>query len=258
MFVLVVNIRIKPENVERWTKMALENAREARKEPGCRQFDVLVDPKDKTKVMLYEIYNDEQAFEAHQQTPHFKKYLARRCHSSPRASAGVHASRAVKLAYALLLVAAQALAQSYPTKAVKVMVACRPAARRHRGARGGPGSRRGARPAGDNREPPGRERDHRQRAGGEGAARRPHARLYLHHARHQSDAESRSCPTTRCAISRRCRWSGSSRWCCSRTPSFPASTVQELIAAAKANPGKIDYGASDAAARHTSPPSSSR
>jgi len=29
--------------------MALENAREARKEPGCRQFDVLVDPKDKTK-----------------------------------------------------------------------------------------------------------------------------------------------------------------------------------------------------------------
>ena len=76
MFVLVVNIRIKPENVERWMKMALDNAREARKEPGCRQFDVLYDPKDKTKVMLYEIYTDDKAFEAHQQTPHFKKYLA--------------------------------------------------------------------------------------------------------------------------------------------------------------------------------------
>ena len=76
MFVLVVNIKIKPENVERWMKMALENAREARKEPGCRQFEVLVDPKDKTKIMLFEIYNDESAFEAHQQTPHFKKYLA--------------------------------------------------------------------------------------------------------------------------------------------------------------------------------------
>jgi len=75
-FVLVVNIRIKPENVERWMPMALENAREARKEPGCRQFDVLVDPKDKTKVMLYEIYDDEKAFETHQQTAHFKKYLA--------------------------------------------------------------------------------------------------------------------------------------------------------------------------------------
>ena len=75
-FVLVVSIRIKPENVERWMKMALENAREARKEPGCRQFEVLVDPKEKTRVLLFEIYDDEKAFEAHQQTPHFKKYLA--------------------------------------------------------------------------------------------------------------------------------------------------------------------------------------
>jgi quinol monooxygenase YgiN len=75
-FVLVVNIRIKPENVDRWMKMALENAREARKEPGCRQFEVLVDPKDKTKVVLFEIYDDDKAFETHQQTPHFKKYLA--------------------------------------------------------------------------------------------------------------------------------------------------------------------------------------
>jgi autoinducer 2-degrading protein len=75
-FVLVVNIRIKPENVERWMNMALENAREARKEPGCRQFEVLVDPKERTKVLLFEIYDDDKAFEAHQATPHFKKYLA--------------------------------------------------------------------------------------------------------------------------------------------------------------------------------------
>jgi quinol monooxygenase YgiN len=26
--------------------------------------------------MLFEVYDDEKAFEAHQQTPHFKKYLA--------------------------------------------------------------------------------------------------------------------------------------------------------------------------------------
>ena len=75
-FALVVNIRIKPENVDRFMQGLLANAREARKEPGCRQFDVLVDAADKTKVMLYEIYNDEKAFETHQQTPHFKKYVA--------------------------------------------------------------------------------------------------------------------------------------------------------------------------------------
>jgi autoinducer 2-degrading protein len=76
MFVLVVHLRAKPENVDKFMQALQVNAREARKEPGCKQFDVLVDPNDKTKLMLYEVYNDEQAFEAHQQTPHFKKYLA--------------------------------------------------------------------------------------------------------------------------------------------------------------------------------------
>ena len=75
-FVLVVNIRIKPESVDKFMQGLKANAREARKEPGCRQFEVLVDPKEPTKVMLYEVYNDEKAFEAHQQTPHFKKYVA--------------------------------------------------------------------------------------------------------------------------------------------------------------------------------------
>ena len=72
----MVNIRIKPESVDAFMKTLTGERRAARKEPGCQQFDVLVDPKDKTKVMLYEVYNDEKAFEAHQQTPHFKKYLA--------------------------------------------------------------------------------------------------------------------------------------------------------------------------------------
>lgn len=75
-FVLLVNIRIRPENVERFMKGIGENARAARKEPGCRQFEVLADPKDKAKVVLFEVYDDEKAFEAHQATPHFKKYLA--------------------------------------------------------------------------------------------------------------------------------------------------------------------------------------
>jgi (4S)-4-hydroxy-5-phosphonooxypentane-2,3-dione isomerase len=76
MFVLAVQIRIKPESVDAFMSKLAENAKNARKEPGCKQFDVLVDPSDKTKVMLYEVYNDEKAFEAHQATPHFKKYLA--------------------------------------------------------------------------------------------------------------------------------------------------------------------------------------
>ena len=75
-YVLQVDLRIKRENVDAFMKKVLENAAHARTEPGCRHFDVLVDPKDPTRAMLYEIYDDERAFEAHRQTEHFKLYAA--------------------------------------------------------------------------------------------------------------------------------------------------------------------------------------
>jgi quinol monooxygenase YgiN len=37
---------------------------------------VLVDPQDKTSIMLFEVYDDQKAFEAHQAGDAFKKYLA--------------------------------------------------------------------------------------------------------------------------------------------------------------------------------------
>ena len=75
-FVLQVSIHIKPENVDAFMPKILENAAAARKEPGCKQFDVVVDPKDRTQLMLYEVYADEKAFEEHQKGAAFKKYIA--------------------------------------------------------------------------------------------------------------------------------------------------------------------------------------
>lgn len=75
-FVLQVSIHIKPENVDAFMKKLHENAAAARKEPGCKQFDVVFDPKDRAQVMLYEVYADEKAFEEHQKGAAFKKYVA--------------------------------------------------------------------------------------------------------------------------------------------------------------------------------------
>ena len=75
-FVLQVAIRIKPGNIDAFMAKVLENAASARQEPGCKQFDVVVDPKDPTSVMLYEVYADEKAFGEHQQGEAFKKYVA--------------------------------------------------------------------------------------------------------------------------------------------------------------------------------------
>ena len=73
--VLQVLIRIKPENVDAFMQKLAANAAAARAEPGCQTFQVLVDPKEKTKVMLYEIYKDETAFQHHQAQPAFKAYV---------------------------------------------------------------------------------------------------------------------------------------------------------------------------------------
>ena len=74
-FVLVVNISIKPENVAAFMSEITANALAARKETGCKQFEVLVDPQDKTKLMLFEVYDSEAAFQQHQGTAAFKHYL---------------------------------------------------------------------------------------------------------------------------------------------------------------------------------------
>jgi len=74
--VLQVNIKVKAENVDAFMKKVIENAEAARGEPGCRQFEVLVDPGDKTRLMLFEVYDDQKAFEAHQAGAAFKQYLA--------------------------------------------------------------------------------------------------------------------------------------------------------------------------------------
>jgi quinol monooxygenase YgiN len=75
-FTLIVHLQIKPDQVDRFMEMALENAAASRSsESGCQQFDVLVDPEDPTKIAFYEVYDNKQAFESHLETAHFKKYF---------------------------------------------------------------------------------------------------------------------------------------------------------------------------------------
>ena len=47
----------------------------ARAEPGMALLTVHQDNADPAKFMFYEIYDDAAAFEAHQQTPHFRTMI---------------------------------------------------------------------------------------------------------------------------------------------------------------------------------------
>jgi autoinducer 2-degrading protein len=74
MFVVVVKIQVLTQSVGAFVAATLENARGSRSEPGNLRFDVLQMNDDPARFTLYEVYTDELAFKAHQQTPHYLKW----------------------------------------------------------------------------------------------------------------------------------------------------------------------------------------
>jgi autoinducer 2-degrading protein len=71
MYVVAVNVWVKPELVEAFHQATLQNARATRNEPGNVRFDVLQAEDDSARFLLYECYAGKPDFLAHQQTPHY-------------------------------------------------------------------------------------------------------------------------------------------------------------------------------------------
>jgi (4S)-4-hydroxy-5-phosphonooxypentane-2,3-dione isomerase len=74
--VVVVDLDIAPGQIDAYLAAGKVNAAAAVTEPGCRAFDIAVSDKDPSHVLLVEVYDNLAAFEAHQATDHFKKYVA--------------------------------------------------------------------------------------------------------------------------------------------------------------------------------------
>ena len=75
--IIYVEFIIKAAAVERFHALILENARlSLEREPGCRRFDVLIDAAAPNRIVLYEIYKDPAAFDAHMASAHFKAFAA--------------------------------------------------------------------------------------------------------------------------------------------------------------------------------------
>lgn len=76
-YVITVEFDIAPQHWDSFMPLMAANAEASRRdEPGCRRFDVCVPRDAANRVFLYEIYDDEAAFQAHLQTSHFKSFAA--------------------------------------------------------------------------------------------------------------------------------------------------------------------------------------
>jgi autoinducer 2-degrading protein len=72
MQALIVEFLIRPEHVRPFEAAVTENAQVSRStEPGCRQFDICRDPARPERFLLYELYDDEAAVQAHLHSAHF-------------------------------------------------------------------------------------------------------------------------------------------------------------------------------------------
>ena len=72
LFVVVVEFHLKPGAQSEFRALIDANAdASVKNEPGCLQFDVLEPEGEGDRVLLYEIYTDKTAFDAHLQSEHF-------------------------------------------------------------------------------------------------------------------------------------------------------------------------------------------
>ena len=72
MFSLTVQLEVQPEDREEFLAAITANAEASvRNEPGCHRFDVTAVEGDESRFVLYELYDDADAFEAHKRAPHF-------------------------------------------------------------------------------------------------------------------------------------------------------------------------------------------
>jgi autoinducer 2-degrading protein len=71
-FVITVDFNLKPGAMAEFRRLVDRNAQEScRNEPGCSRFDVLIPVGQNDRILLYEIYSDRAAFDAHLKTPHY-------------------------------------------------------------------------------------------------------------------------------------------------------------------------------------------
>ena len=74
MLIVHVHVQVKPECVEAFRRITIENARNSVKEAGIARFDVVQQLDDVTQFVLVEVYRNPAAPARHKETPHYQAW----------------------------------------------------------------------------------------------------------------------------------------------------------------------------------------
>lgn len=77
MHVVTVVFEVHEAEAEKFRKRVRQQAADSvAREPGCRRFDVSCDPGSAARFFLYEIYDSQESFDGHRETPHYQDFNA--------------------------------------------------------------------------------------------------------------------------------------------------------------------------------------
>jgi autoinducer 2-degrading protein len=74
MFTVIVHAHVKPESINAFKAITLDNARNSIQEPGIARFDFYQQTDDSTRFTLIEIYRSEDAPIKHRETAHYIRW----------------------------------------------------------------------------------------------------------------------------------------------------------------------------------------
>ena len=73
MLIVHVFVHVKPECIEAFREVSLDNARNSVLEPGIARFDVIQQADDPSRFVLVEVYRTAEAPAAHKETAHYAR-----------------------------------------------------------------------------------------------------------------------------------------------------------------------------------------
>lgn len=74
MFAAYFTINVRPNDMQKFLAACIEEGKASvLDEPDCYRFEILRDKNDQNRICFIEVFKNEQALQAHYETPHFSK-----------------------------------------------------------------------------------------------------------------------------------------------------------------------------------------
>ena len=77
MIIIAGSVSVKPDRRDEWMGVAMAMSRASQAEDGCVTYRFYADLEDPNLMLLFEVWESEEALEAHFKTDHMAEYRSR-------------------------------------------------------------------------------------------------------------------------------------------------------------------------------------